>query len=355
MNLPKSPAEDLQLQNSDTVPSCAEPSNLEVVVSKQTKQIQAKVDTGSEEMPERKLRQRRTEQKEGPGGFEEMFPRNKRSENIGGVSYVKSRTPDVVQGMPSARCSLEIEERYGNRVSKAIEEGRAVAALMGVNLEKKALEIMDEDEVRMYKYWDGGRRKPPEEDWEALKKEGTLKHGAVDRHWEDRAEDLRELYGVSPDSVNAVAAREWWKRNDGWRPLVTAIGKLKNWSQVHEREECVKAFEHFRCHREWVRASVVRYERKVGRAMRMLKKRLENVMKQKREWGTVTGMEGEDDERIEGAPNMQGAMLDIELDGSFEETGEPWGLGGENARDQMTTDANRNGINDAEHANPSKQ
>eukprot|EP00177_Eucheuma_denticulatum_P008078 GFKZ01014721.1.p1 GENE.GFKZ01014721.1~~GFKZ01014721.1.p1 ORF type:complete len:370 (+),score=51.73 GFKZ01014721.1:300-1409(+) len=279
MNLAKSSAYDVQLQKADSVPSSAEPANSEVAVCNPIKQNQMKVDVGTRQVQERRSK---TDQREENGGFEEMFPRSKRLENVEGISFVKSRTPNVVQEVPSARCSLDVEARYGNRVCRAIEEGRPVAELMGVNPEKRALEIMTEDEVRMYKFWDSGKRRPPEENWEALKKEGEHEPWAGDRLWEYIAEDLSEVYGVSTDSVNAAAAREWWKRNDGWRPLVSAVGKVGKWNRVHEEEECIKAFEHFRCHLEWMQESFERYEIQITKAMKLLQRRLANVRRSKR-------------------------------------------------------------------------
>eukprot|EP00177_Eucheuma_denticulatum_P002654 GFKZ01004766.1.p1 GENE.GFKZ01004766.1~~GFKZ01004766.1.p1 ORF type:complete len:473 (+),score=52.65 GFKZ01004766.1:160-1419(+) len=332
MNLAKSFADDVQLQKADLVPSSKEPSQAEVAVRKPIKQNQTKAEIDTRQVPEKS----KTNQREERGGFEKMFPRSKRLENVGGVSYVKSRTPDVVQRMPSARCSLDMEESYGNRVCRAIEEGRPIAELKGVSLEKRALELLNEDEVRMYNFWDSGKRRPPQENWETLKKEGKHEPWAGEKRWEYMAKDLSEVYGVSMDSVNAAAAREWWKRNDGWRPLVSAMGKVRKWSSVHEEEECIKAFEHFRCHLEWVQESVERYEIQITKAMRLLKRRLENVRRAKRGRYSVSAVEGERREWAVGGTAMPRAALEVELDGSLWKSREARASSGEKARDQMT-------------------
>lgn len=232
--------------------------------------------------------------------WETRFPRRAGIARRGAEEDVNYKLRmDVVQGIPPARCAMRMEERFATRVYETVIGGRAVAGLVGVDVEEGGLEILDEEEESMYRFWEGGNRVPPVGDWKELRGNRVGEGGGGGGVWEVRAADLREIYGVEENVVNAGVAREWWDKFDGWRALVTAMGKMRKWREVVEEEECVRAYEHMRVHREWVRECVKRYEQNVGRGMEVLEKRIVGVRRKRREREEVEELEEEDQEQEE--------------------------------------------------------
>lgn len=251
--------------------------------------------------------------------WEARFPRSARVAKRGAESEVDyTQHGDVVQGIPPARCAMRMEERFATRVCDTVVAGKAVAGLFGVDVEKGGLEIMDEEEESMYQFWDGGKRVPPVGDWRELQRGGGGFGGYQGRVWEMRAADLRDIYGVGENVVSAKVAHEWWSKFDGWRGLVTAIGKMRKWRDMVEEEECVRAYEHMRVHREWVRECIKRYEQNVGRGMEMLEKRIDAVRRRRTE-------REREEEKMGGDEKLKGFGTDWGL--SYEEVVEEGGGG----------------------------
>lgn len=228
----------------------------------------------------RKIRSRQTV-------WEQRFP-SKRRRDVRPLDYNKT---GLVLALPSSNMSdIRVQNRFFSRLIEDTRNGRSVASLIGadgVSVMERAYEHMTIEEINMYKHWDGGRRKPPAQDWGDG---GAILGGA----WETLAQCLNEIYGVS--GIHGGKAKEWWDKHDGWHGLARAVLKARKWRAIIETDQVARVREQMYKHFQLLEESFTWYKQLYDEASVTLKARDDSVSVEIREINTAQAGLMTDDE-----------------------------------------------------------
>lgn len=188
------------------------------------------------------------------------------------VSYACCPHPPVK--IPSARGSLQEMEQFAEKITNSVLAGRSLGRTLGIDAEKGAIELMCNDEKEMYHYWKDGKLLP---DVDGLERLSDVEKKDDTTLWNRRGRDLNNIYEVT--SFTSDSAKAWWKANKEWRPLLIAIGMVRQARFQIERRTLRETLRHFGAHRRWVSAYIARRDKNKNFVSRILRKRLDKLDK----------------------------------------------------------------------------